>query len=110
MALWIVIVIVVFLALAVGIAVLSRRRGLPVPPPIVEPEEDPDVRRARQQELNERGQELLERRVELDARRGTLLGHSDVYAKFEDLEDRLRSGEISEDEFEAEKIRLLGQG
>jgi hypothetical protein len=51
----------------------------------------------------------LERRAELDARRGALGGQSEIFDAFEKLEQRLRAGEITEDEFEAEKIHLLGE-
>lgn len=112
MSLWIVVVVLIVLALAAGMAVFALRRSpSPPPPPVVVPEEeDPAVRRARHQVLEERGTELLERRVELDAKRGTLVGDSVVYDAFEALEDRLRAGEITPDEFEREKIRILSGG
>lgn len=88
----------------------ALRRQTPIaPPPVVEPaQKDLDALRARQRVLDARGSELLARRVELDARRGTLGGDTTIDAAFVELEQRLRCGEISEDEFEAEKIRLLG--
>ena len=63
---------------------------------------------ARQKLLEERGSELIERRVELDARRGTLGGDAELLHKLELLEERRRKGEISEEAFEREKTRLLG--
>jgi hypothetical protein len=106
----IIVVVVVFLILALGLAAIALRREKSPPPPIAEPEpgEDPAERHARQQALDERGTELLQRRVDLDMRRGTLGGNTEVYQAFEELESRLRAGEISEDEFEREKVRLLG--
>jgi uncharacterized membrane protein len=106
----IIFVVVVFLVLALGLAAIALRREKSPPPPLREPErgEDPAERHARQQALDERGTELLQRRVDLDMRRGTLGGNTEVYQAFEELESRLRAGEISEDEFEREKVRLLG--
>lgn len=109
-AVWIVIVILIFLGLAVGVAVVAMRRSqiAPPPPPKVIEEEDPESRRARQAQAAERGTELLERRLALDARRGTLGGDTQLYDALDDLQERLRSGQISEDEYEQEKVRLLG--
>lgn len=104
------VVIIVVLALAVGMAVFALRRQPAVsPPPLVKPDEEAyAARQAKQRVLDAHGAELLARRVELDARRGTLGGDSVVYSAFEELEQRLRAGEISEQEFETEKVRLLG--
>lgn len=110
MTLWIILVLVVFLLFAGVLTVfVLRRPGEPLPPPLPSAaEEDPEARRTRQRMLDERETELIERRIELDARRGPLGGNNQVYEAFEELEQRLRSGELSEEEFEAEKIRLLG--
>ena len=91
--------------------VLARRRREPAPPPPApEAREDLAAREARHRLVDERGSELIERRVELDARRGTLGSYVDVNEQFTRLEERFKAGQISEDEFEAEKIRLLTQG
>jgi hypothetical protein len=73
-----------------------------------EVEEDQQARHARHQQLDERGAELLQRRVDLDMRRGTLGGNTELYDALEQLESRLRAGDIGEDEYEREKVRLLG--
>jgi hypothetical protein len=105
----VIVVILVFLALAVGLsAVALRREKTPPRLPEVEREGDNLERQARHDVLDERGSELLKRRVDLDMRRGTLGGNTEVYEAFEQLESNLRAGKISEDEFEREKIRLLG--
>ena len=110
MSIWIPIAIAVILVLAAGLAIyLVRSRG-PAPPPLPV-EESPDdlaARRARQQAINTQGTELLQRRIELDSKRGTLGGDWGIDEAFKDLEDRLRSGEIDEAQFEREKIKLLG--
>jgi hypothetical protein len=111
MSLWIVAVIVTFAVLAAGIGLYAlRREPPPAPLPVIQTDDQGDLaaRRARQAVLEPIEQELLDRRIELDAKRGTLAGDSAVYDAFVELEHRLRSGEIGEDEFEAEKLRLLG--
>jgi hypothetical protein len=110
MSAWLVVAFAVFILFAVVVTVFVLRRPAPLPPPDLPPvtDEDPDALVTRHQMLDERGSELIERRIELDARRGTLGGNSQLYAELEELEQRLRSGEISEREYEAEKIHLLG--
>lgn len=106
----VVVVIMVLLLLAAGMAGFALRRQPPVaPPPVVEPDDmELDALRTRQRILDARGSELLERRAELDARRGTLGGDTAVAEAFEELERRLNCDEISEEQFEVEKIRILG--
>jgi hypothetical protein len=74
----------------------------------VQPREDAAHREARHHAVDELGTELIERRVELDSTRGTLGGDRALLEALDRLEERRRKGEISDDEFEAEKIRLLG--
>jgi hypothetical protein len=74
-----------------------------VTPPAPEPD-----RSAEREQAQSVGTELLARRVELDARRGALQGDAGIDAEFDRLVEQLRSGAISEEEFEREKIRLLG--
>jgi hypothetical protein len=103
--------IVVVLVLALGTAailLLRRRRPVPLPVPEAPPKVDPAAEAARHKAIDERGSALLERRVDLDARRGTLTGDSAVYDAFDRLEAQFRAGQISEDEFEARKILILG--
>ncbi len=109
-AVWIVLLIAVLAVFATAAIVIALRRQEEVPPPVpnVEGPDDEAVRMARQRALEERGEELLERRADLDARRGTLQGNSAVDEELDRLWERLRTGEIGEEEFEAEKIRLLG--
>jgi hypothetical protein len=106
----VVLVVVLFLALAVlgGIYALRQREPVPPVPLGMGRSDDAAERRARHQTVDTLGSELLQRRADLEARRGTLMGDSQVYDEFVALEDRLRSGEITEDEFEREKLRLLG--
>jgi uncharacterized membrane protein len=107
----VIVVVVLFVLLAMGLAVVALRRAPEAPPVVVAPpDEDAAERRARFDALDEHGTELLQRRVELDDRRGTLGGNEQIYAEFEELEARLRAGEISEDEFEQGKVRLLSGG
>lgn len=105
------VVVVVLLALVAGLTFYFVRTPAKPSPVVLPPEvESPGEHDARMQALETRGNELLKRRIELEASRGTLGGQSRIYKAFEDLENRLRAGEISEDEFEKEKISLLEQG
>ena len=103
-----VVILVVVLGLAVAWVLLRRQNPMPVPPAVTEFPEDPAAREARHRVIEQRGTELLDRRVDLDQRRGTLTGDSVVDNALGVLESRYRTGEISEDEFEAGKIRILG--
>jgi hypothetical protein len=104
-----IVVLIVLILGAVSALALLRRLRPTFPPAIeVEPDEDPAVREARHRVIEERGSELLERRADLDTRRGTLAGDDDVNDAFDQLEAQFRAGEISEYEFEAGKIRILG--
>lgn len=98
--------ILICLAL-MGAVALSRRRRAEVSeaPDVAPPAPLPSAERERAQEI---GTELLSRRVELDARRGTLAGDTSIDAEFDRLQQQLSTGEISEEQFEREKIRLLG--
>jgi hypothetical protein len=110
---WIVLIIVVFLALAAVAGYYAlRRQPARFPQPVIKTEEQEDLaaRRARQAALEPIESELLERRMELDAKRGPLAGDSAVYDAFVELEEKLRSGQITEEEFEAQKVTILGGG
>jgi hypothetical protein len=63
---------------------------------------------AARQAAEERGTELLDRRIALDDRRGPLQGNAWIDDAMAALEQRRDRGEISESEFESEKIKLLG--
>lgn len=104
------IAIVLFLILAaLVLAIVLRRPQTSLPPtPPTEDDTESAARRQRHEALDVRGSELIERRVELDARRGTLGGDTDLERSLDQLYQRLEAGEIGEQEFEAEKIRLLG--
>jgi hypothetical protein len=105
---FILVIALIILGMAVALVVFRRRRvALPVPVE-TEPQDDSATRAARHQVVEQRGAELLERRVDLDSRRGTLTGDSAIYDAFDRLEHKYRAGEISEDEFEAGKIEILG--
>jgi len=106
---WVVSAIIAGLIVVITVAALWLRRPAPPPPaPSPSPPEDQAERRARQRAVNERGTELLERRVELDARRGALEGDFGLSEALDRLDERRRRGNISEEDYEAEKIRLLG--
>jgi|SRR5579875_3798624 len=61
-----------------------------------------------QHRLEAQEDELIERRIQLDARRGPLAGDADVLARLDELDARRTRGEITEQQYEAEKLRLLG--
>jgi uncharacterized membrane protein len=103
-------VVTVFLVLAVlVIAIAVRRPRSRIPPTPVDVQvEELNARRELEQAVDARGSELIERRVELDARRGTLGGDVGLERALDELYKRLEAGEISEQDFEAQKVRLLG--
>jgi hypothetical protein len=109
MSLWIILIIIAVLILAAALGVYALRSETAPPPEVPDLQTtDPALAQERHDLLDARGQELLERRIELDSVRGPLMGNSAVYDAFIELEERLRSGEIDEEEFEREKLRLLG--
>lgn len=105
------VIILLAIALLAGVlaaVVLLQPPVAPEPPgPKPAPVEDADLA-DRRRAAEQIGTQLLERRVELDGRRGPLQGHDELDLQFTRLEEQLRSGSISDEEFEAEKIRLLG--
>ncbi|HZU13638.1 MAG TPA: hypothetical protein VFB58_12430 [Chloroflexota bacterium] len=105
MSVWL-FVIVAVLVLSIGalavIAVRGRRQRDQAPPIETMPV-DPAQERATRQASDT----LLGRRVELEDNRGALAGHDDIEVAFDRLEARLTAGEITPDDYEAEKIRLL---
>ncbi|GAC1468771.1 MAG: hypothetical protein PVSMB1_17470 [Gemmatimonadaceae bacterium] len=106
--------VIVVVAVGVIVTVLAYyfvHRDTSVPPPVsfpIDEVEDSAERQARIDVLEERGSELLHRRAALDATRGTLGGNTQIFDEFEELEQRLRGGEIDDAEFERRKIELLG--
>jgi len=66
------------------------------------------ARAARHAVVEAHGTELIERRVDLDARRGTLGGDTSLDDAFTRLQERLESGDITEEQFEHAKIHLFG--
>lgn len=105
----IVLAVAVILVALVAAAVLTRRSAQPEsnesqPAPEIDPEE----RRRQRQAAVDRGDDLLDRRVELDSRRGTLGGNVLLDDALQELAARHERGEISDAEFEVEKTRLLG--
>lgn len=102
------VVVLLILCVAVVAALLYRSRrqasaSEPIQNVLVEPT-DP-VERERAETV---GSQLLARRVELDARRGALGGDAGIEEEFEGLLQKFAAHEISEEQFEREKIRLLG--
>jgi uncharacterized membrane protein len=103
----IVAVILILIVIAIAASVMMVRRPAATPPP--EPHPPPPANYAAEREQAESiGADLLSRRVQLDARRGALGGDAGIDAEFDRLQEKLHSGEISEAQFEQEKIRLLG--
>jgi hypothetical protein len=102
-------VVLALLALALlvagGVSLRPMLMPSPTPPPTLE---DLTERRDREAALAEQEDALLDRRVLLDASRGTLGGDVQLDQALVDLEARYRSGAISEEVFEAEKVKLLG--
>ena len=108
MHVWLTLLVVLLLLFAVATASIVLRRRTPAPPDrTTRGEAIEEVRRERQRAAEALGGELLERRVQLDARRGPLAGYSHIDEQFHTLEQRLQAGEITEQEFEEEKYRLL---
>ena len=111
MAGWIVFGVALTFVVGVVLSVVAwqRRQGATNQvPPWVAKQGDTASRKARQEAATAQGTELVERRVELDSRRGTLGGNEALDRALEDLERRLQVGEITADDFEREKVRLLG--
>jgi uncharacterized membrane protein len=107
--LWLILLVVLLVLFAVATASIVLRRRPPAPPDLsARSEAIEEVRRERQRAAEALGTELLDRRVQLDARRGPLAGYSQIDEEFRALEQRLQAGEITEEEFEREKSRLLG--
>jgi len=91
-----------------GLVYLRRdSRTSPLPPPTTVRQEDDDARLSRRRVVDRRGSELIARRVLLEDRQDTLGGDADLSDALDRLERRRRGGEITEQEFEAEKVRLL---
>jgi uncharacterized membrane protein len=111
-ALVVALALIALILLLLLVLILRARARSPAAAPrrpgTVQPHEDAAEREARHQAVDELGTELIERRVELDSRRGTLGGDRDLLEALDRLEERRRNGEISDEQFEAEKVRLLG--
>jgi DNA-binding transcriptional MerR regulator len=105
-----ILIVAFFLLLASGLALYFVRRPSEAPPPedVTAAMDDAAERHVRQEALERRSSELLERRAEMDSRRDALGGQKEIFDAFEELERRLQSGGVSEEEFEQEKMRLLG--
>jgi hypothetical protein len=101
-----IILIVVVIAVTVAV-VMPEPVPAPQRPSTPEPVRPPDHTTEREQ-AESIGAELLSRRVQLDARRGALQGDTGIEGEFDRLLQKLQSGEISAEQFEQEKIRLLG--
>lgn len=101
-----IILIVVVIAVAVTVVMPEAAPALPEPPALERP--PPPDHTAEREQAESIGTELLSRRVQLDARRGALQGDTAIEGEFDRLLQKLQSGEISEEQFEREKIRLLG--
>ncbi len=65
-------------------------------------------RAARHAVVEAHGTELIERRVDLDTRRGTLGGDTSLDDAFTRLQERLERRDITEEQFERAKIHLFG--
>lgn len=109
MSFWLVAVILFLVVAIISALLLVRGRRFPaaLPTPVL-PAADSRADETRRQAVQVQGSELLERRVELDSRRGTLTGDQQVFDALVEVQNRFQRGEISESEYEAEKVRLLG--
>ncbi len=108
---WILVLVLLVLLLVAFVPVMMVL--LAAAPPVDdietgEPEEEPAERRSRQAALEPIENALLQRRVDLDSRRGMLGGDNDLLEALDELERRRAAGGMSEADFEAEKVRLLG--
>lgn len=110
MPIWLIVVLLLAAcALMIWLAVRYRTRSAAgAGPAPAEPAVDVVAEEMRRRALQQRGTELIERRVDLDMRRGPLGGDVDLAEELDRLSQRLASREIDEREFESEKIRLLG--
>ena len=108
MQLWLISLLILLVLFAVASAAIVLRRSAPTPPTRSERSEAIDeIRRERQRASEALGSVLLDRRVQLDSRRVALQGVSHIEDQVHELEERLQAGEITEDQFEQEKSRLL---
>jgi uncharacterized membrane protein len=98
-------VVIVGVTAVAAIRVRRLRAALSAPP---EPLPDPQAH-ARRAALEPQENALLARRVALDTRRGPLGGDSALDTALGDLEARYHAGQIDEEEFEREKVRLLSE-
>lgn len=105
---WVYLLLALILLLLAGLVILALRPRAAPSPPAVAPSIEVSSREEARQLADQRGKELLERRALLDARRGALFGMTGVDEAFTQLEERLARGEMTPEEFELEKIRLLG--
>jgi len=108
---WILVLVLLLLLLVAFVPIMMVLLGAATPVDDIdteEPEEEPADRRSRQAALEPIENALLQRRVDLDARRGTLDGDSDLLETLDELERCRAAGGMSEADFEAEKMRLLG--
>lgn len=100
--------IAVIILAALAAVVYMRRDSEETPAPAPAPGPSADEVGRRRREAVDRGDVLLDRRVQLDSRRGTLGGNAALDDALQALADRHQRGEISDEQFEMEKTRLLG--
>jgi len=108
---WILVLVLLIVLLVAFVPVMMVLLGAAPPVDDVETEdveEEPAERRSRQAVLEPIENALLQRRVDLDATRGMLGGDNDLLDALDELERRRMAGGMSEEDFEAEKVRLLG--
>lgn len=103
----ILLLLLILVVLAVLLAVAHTRQPSPPVPP-APPRAPPPPYSLLQEQSEARGSELLVRRSELEERRGALSGLTDVDEALQSLEERLARGEITPEDFERDKVRLLG--
>jgi hypothetical protein len=100
-------VLAVVIASALWLFVFRHRSDVSSAPAEARTSEEDREQEARREATSQRGTELLERRVSLDARRGALGGNEDLLSSLDDLERRYTEGQLSEAAYEQEKTRLL---
>ncbi len=108
---WILVLVLLIVLLVAFVPVMMVLLGAAPPVDDVgteDVEEEPAERRSRQAVLEPIENALLQRRVDLDATRGMLGGDNELLEALDELERRRLVGGMSEEDFEAEKVRLLG--
>lgn len=102
-------IVLVVVIVAALVRMTIARSSLETEQETTRPEDaETSARAARHAVVDAHGTELIERRVDLDARRGTLGGDTSLDDAFTRLQERFTCGEITEEQFEHAKLHLFG--